>query len=330
MAVGRSPRCILQVMPIAPPGEEEISHDIARNACLVLPRQPGVYRFRDAAGHVMYIGRASDLRGRARSYWGGLAGRRHLRRMVSQIARVEAVACASIHEACWLERNLLERSKPRWNRATGGQEVPRWLVVDRDPDRPRIQLTHEPGTGRPAFGPYLGGDRSRAALRGILRVWPLHLTGARCSGTEKAIAEARGLGADDREQMLTDISQLLGRDPHALDRVTSRLLTARDEAVAGLMFETAQQIHDELGAVAWLASPQRVTASHPPGLIVCGWAAGILVSFSGTTTRLDRWDLRRVSECRGRALAQQTPPEWREFAITNAELAAALAHIQRG
>jgi excinuclease ABC subunit C len=249
--------------------------------------------------------------------------------MVLQIARVEAVVCASVHEAAWLERNLLERSKPRWNRVVGGAEVPRWLVVDTCPDRPGIRLTHEPEPGRPAFGPYLGGDRSRAALRGILRVWPLHLTSTRSSGTERAMAAARGLGAEDRERLLTDVVQLLGREPLALERVTTALLAARDDAVAGLMFETAQQVHDELGAVAWLVSPQRVTAPLAPDLVVSAWSAGMLVSFSGTTTRLDRWESRRVSESRGQELAQLTPPEWRMFAGANAELAAELAHAQR-
>ena len=296
----------------------------------MLPRQPGVYRFRDVAGRVMYVGRATDLRSRTRSYWGDLAGRRHLRRMVPQIARIEAVACASVHEATWLERNLLERSKPRWNRARGGQEVPRWLVVDTGLERPGLRLTHEPEADRLTFGPYLGGERSRTALRGILRVWPLHLTGTRTSGTALAIAEARCLDATDRERLLAEVVQLLGRDPLALDRVTVRLLAARDEAVAGLMFETAQQIQTELAAIAWLVSPQRVTAPHPPDLIVHGWAAGTLVSFSGTDRRIDRWDLRAVDEDRGRSLAQLTPPDWREFATTNAELAAELAHAQRG
>ena len=249
--------------------------------------------------------------------------------MVRQIARIEAVACASVHEAAWLERNLLERSKPRWNRTRGGEEVPRWLVVDTDSDRPGLRLTHEPEADRHTFGPYLGGERSRTALRGILRVWPLHLTATRSSGTASAMAEARGLGSGDRERLLADVVQLLSRDPLALDRVTARLLAARDEAVGGLRFESAQQIHDELGAVAWLVSPQRVTASHPPDLVLHGWASGTLVSFSGTDHRIDRWSLRRVGEDRGRSLARLTPPDWREFATTNAELAAELANAQR-
>lgn len=301
----------------------------ARNACALLPREPGVYRFRDATGRVMYIGRATDLRSRTRTYWGELRGRRRLRRMVPQIARVEAIVCGSVHEAAWLERNLLERSKPRWNRVRGGLEVPRWLVVDADPARPGLRLTHDPEPGRPAFGPYLGGDRSRAALRAILRVWPLHLTGERSTGAERAMAEARGVGTADRERILGDVVSLLSRDQLAADRLSARLIAARDDAVAGLMFETAQQIHNELAAVAWLVSVQRVTTSHPADLVIHGWADGQLISLSGTTTQLNRWEVRSVGEHRGPALAELTPPDWREFAATNATLAAALQRAQQ-
>src|SRR5215510_7357692 len=82
-----------------------------------LPAEPGVYRFRDVRDRALYIGRTADLRRRVPSYWGGLRDRRHLRRMVPNIARVEALVCASEHEAAWLERNLLEHRKPRWNRS---------------------------------------------------------------------------------------------------------------------------------------------------------------------------------------------------------------------
>jgi excinuclease ABC subunit C len=77
-----------------------------------LPLGPGVYRFRDAAGRVLYVGRAVCLRRRVASYWGDLGDRRHLAPMVARIAQVEAVPCASAHEAAWLERNLLERRTP--------------------------------------------------------------------------------------------------------------------------------------------------------------------------------------------------------------------------
>src|SRR5262245_59542994 len=87
-----------------------------------LPNLPGLYRFRDADGKILYIGRATQLRSRAASYWSDLRDRPRLRRMVPLIATVEAVVCDSVHEAAWLERNLLGRRKPRWNRARDGQE----------------------------------------------------------------------------------------------------------------------------------------------------------------------------------------------------------------
>jgi excinuclease UvrABC nuclease subunit len=77
-----------------------------------LPSEPGVYRFRDAGGRVLYVGRATVLRSRVGSYWSDLRGRRHLTRMVAQVVRIEAVACGSVHEAAWLERNLLETAMP--------------------------------------------------------------------------------------------------------------------------------------------------------------------------------------------------------------------------
>lgn len=92
-----------------------------------LPLTPGVYRFRDAGGRVLYIGRATALRRRVASYWGDLGDRGHLAPMVARIARVEAVACDSAHEAAWLERNLLETSLPPWNKGAGGQEAPVYI-----------------------------------------------------------------------------------------------------------------------------------------------------------------------------------------------------------
>ena len=96
-----------------------------------LPTGPGVYRFRDSRGRALYVGRAVNLRRRVTSYWGDLGDRPYLTRMVAQAERVEAVACDSGHEAAWLERNLLERAKPRWNRALGGLDVPVCIRLDR-------------------------------------------------------------------------------------------------------------------------------------------------------------------------------------------------------
>src|SRR4051794_36846989 len=73
----------------------------------VLPSEPGVYRFRDRRGAVLYVGRAAQLRSRVGSYWSDLGDRAHLTPLVAAVTTIEALVCGSRHEAAWLKRNLL-------------------------------------------------------------------------------------------------------------------------------------------------------------------------------------------------------------------------------
>src|SRR3982074_606745 len=144
---------------------EEIEHAAgsARSVVAHLPNTPGVYRFRDASEHVLYIGRATNLRRRVGSYWTGPEGR--LAEMVRRIGRIEAVICQSEHEAAWLERNLLEQALPPGDKAAGGQEVPVFLRLDWQSGSPGVAVVHsiEPSTCGRHFGPYLGGGKGRLA-----------------------------------------------------------------------------------------------------------------------------------------------------------------------
>ncbi len=145
------------------------------DAVAALPVAPGVYRFRDAGGRVLYVGRAGELRRRVSSYWGDLRDRRHLWRMAPRVARIEALVCDSAHEAAWAERNLLERSMPPWNRIVGGREVPVSIRLDASPSAPHLGLTsaHRSAPGVRCFGPYLGARKVQLAVSGLERLYPL-------------------------------------------------------------------------------------------------------------------------------------------------------------
>src|SRR5262245_54114080 len=155
-----------------------------------LPQAPGVYRFRDRAGRVLYIGRAVSLRRRVLSYRGDLGDRAHLAPMVARIARVEAVTCDSAHEAAWLERNLLGRRLPPWNRTPGGQEAEVWIRLSDSPLAPGLTVVRRPAPGD--FGPYLGGLKVRDAVSGLSRVLPLGHTADHPPGTGRELALVRG------------------------------------------------------------------------------------------------------------------------------------------
>jgi excinuclease ABC subunit C len=288
---------------------------------------PGVYRFRDMSGRVLYLGRAVSLRRRVYSYWGDLRGRGHLADMVSQIAQVEAVACDSAHEAAWLERNLLRTSVPPWNRSReGGQEVEVWIRLRNSSRSPGIDVVHDrlPGGRSRYFGPYLGGQKVRDAVSGLSRVLPLAYTADQPAGSQRELARLLGVDPADRAGLIRQLVAVLGRDQAAAARVRCMLASRRDDAAAKLSFELAAKLQAEIEALDWVTSEQKVTLPEAADFDVCGWADGILVHFGIRAGRLCSWGQRRCAEETVRGQCGGTPPEWTAFAARNASLAAQL------
>src|SRR6266571_1122014 len=255
----------------------------------LLPPGPGVYRFRDRAGRVLYVGRAVSLRRRVPSYWGDLGDRGHLAPMVARIATVEAVACDSAHEAAWLERNLLQRHRPPWNRSLGGQEA-------------------------------------RDAVSGLGRVLPLAHAADWQAGTERDLARVRGASPGDRAGLARAIAAVLSRDPAAVSALRADLAARRDAAAAALAFELAGKLQAELDALDWITGEQKVTMAQgdQADADVYGWADGVLVCFEIRGGRMSSWRQRPCGAAAARRHLAETPPGWADFARRNAELAARL------
>lgn len=276
---------------------------------------PGVYRFRDERGRALYIGRAVELRRRVASYWGDLRDRQHLRRMVPRVARVEAVACDSHHEAAWLERNLLEHSCPPWNRAVGVESTV-YIRLGR-----ALEVRHDPaGPGR-VFGPYLGGDKVRLAVSGLRRALAVAYAGDGLGGFDRDMARVRGVQPGSRAGLHAQVASVLDRDPAAAQRVRAALTERRDAAAGALAFELAARIQEELAALDWVVAEQKVTT--PGGEAdIDGWCDGVLVSFQLRQGRVRSWSQRACGEKAATARVESTPADWRTFAARNAALAA--------
>ncbi|TDD06573.1 hypothetical protein E1294_48825 [Nonomuraea diastatica] len=167
--------------------------------------------------------------------------------------------------------------------------------------------------------------RTAAAPRDSPTCCALSYTRDRLTGAERDIAARRGIGPQLREPLAAAvISALDGTNTGAACEV---LTAGRDRAAAALNFELAARIHDELAALEWVTSMQRVTIEGGGDQDICGWADGLAVTFSIRGGRLNRWD---QHECSRSAVAQAsaaTPPEWAAFAQRNAELAAALIRV---
>ena len=230
-----------------------------------VPAAPGAYLMLDRSGRVLYVGRAGDLRQRVRTYWAPSLDRPGLRAMVRRVRRVVTVPARSEHEAAFLERALLERHDPPYNRTLGFESVVAIRVAASS-----VTAVHEftPAEGVRLFGPYLGWSAAAGAASAIARAYPLHLCrpARAMTSVERDLARRRGLGASDAPELLRRVVAVLERDPAAVDEVVTRTEEARDRASELGLYERAAELQAEIAGIRWIAQSQTVAS-----LIGDGW-----------------------------------------------------------
>lgn len=297
-------------------------------ALKLMPHEPGVYIFRNAAGRVVYVGRSRDLAHRTRSYWTDLGDRRHLYRMVEQVAWVEPVLCESEHEAAFLESDLIERHRTRYNR-TLGMESRVWLRLDAARRTPSIDVAHElqADDGAQWFGPYLGWQPAREAAAGLQRVHPLRYAGAHVSRSDRELGRSLGVHPGDLASLAREIAAVLRRDASAVKTTIGALERMRDAAAARLMFEYAASLHEQIRGIRWITQPQKLSligAVDADYSAVARFGPGVLRVV--LALRRGRLEQRHVD--RAASLDASPNPaaheEWQEQAHRNAHLMARL------
>ncbi|MBR5833600.1 MAG: excinuclease ABC subunit C [Bacteroidales bacterium] len=138
------------------------------------PHSPGVYRYYDAEGNVIYVGKAKDLHKRVAQYF--VAPERLTRKtavMVSKIADAQYTVVASEADALLLENNLIKQFKPRYNILLKDSKTYPWICVTAE-EFPRVLLTRKLiKNGSRYFGPYSSVLHARSLIDFIHTVYPL-------------------------------------------------------------------------------------------------------------------------------------------------------------
>jgi len=136
-----------------------------------LPKNPGVYLYRDETGNVLYVGKAVDIRNRVRSYFQNSANLGpKTNHMVGQISSIEHFETESEFTALLLEADLIKRLKPKYNqRFKDDKSYP--LIEFTKEKYPRVQVTRKKGGNAEYFGPYPHGN-IRKVLKLLRRSFP--------------------------------------------------------------------------------------------------------------------------------------------------------------
>ena len=236
-----------------------------------IPVDPGVYRFRDAHGRVIYVGKAKNLRQRLNSYFadpGGLLQR--TRTMVHTAASVDWVTVGTEVEALQLEYNWIKEFDPRFNiRYRDDKSYPSLAVTISD-EYPRLQVMRGPKRrGVRYFGPYAHAWAIRETLDLLLRVFPARTcsngvfnraaqTNRPCllGYIDKCSAPCVGrVSADEHRSIVDEFCRFMSGQGTDFVRTLEKQMFA---ASAALDFERAARLRDDIGALQRAIEKQAV------------------------------------------------------------------------
>ncbi len=236
-----------------------------------LPDKPGCYLMKDARGHIIYVGKAINLRNRVRSYFHVTAQNdEKTRRLVREIADLEWIVVDSELEALILEMTLIKRHKPRFNvRLKDDKRYP-YIKVHWQNPFPKVTVTREmQKDGARYFGPYTSVWAVHQTLDLLRKIFPYLTCNREITGKDKhaclyydiKLCTAPCIGAinqADYRQIIDDLCKFLeGRT----EPVVNRLVNEMEKAAQDLQYEKAAAIRDQLQAIDRVVERQKVISA---------------------------------------------------------------------
>ncbi|MGW5312003.1 excinuclease ABC subunit UvrC [Nocardia thailandica] len=236
-----------------------------------IPVEPGVYKFRDTYGRVIYVGKAKSLRSRLNSYFADVASLHpRTRQMVTTAASVEWTVVSTEVEALQLEYNWIKEFDPRFNVRYRDDKSYPVLAVTLNEEYPRLFVYRGARKkGVRYFGPYAHAWAIRETLDLLLRVFPARTCSAGVFKRHNQIGRPCLLGyidkcsapcvgrvtADEHRHIVDDFCDFLsGRTDTMVRELEKRMHVAAED----LDFETAARLRDDVQALRRALEKQAV------------------------------------------------------------------------
>ena len=244
---------------------------------------PGVYLMKDAQGRVIYVGKATSLRARVRSYFGSRAGMDgKTRELVEHIADFEVIRTDTPSEALILENELIKRYRPRYN-----------IMLRDDKTYPFIRVTNEPyprviatrrivQDGSRYFGPYPSAGAVHRTLELLKRLFPYRACDIEITGNAprpclyyhigRCVGPCIGaVSQEEYQQVIENVVLFLqGRGEDLIPNLRRQM----EEAAERLDFERAARLRDEIKAIEHVLQHQKIITGRNETFDVLAVAQG--------------------------------------------------------
>ncbi len=195
-----------------------------------LPRSPGIYTFRDKTGAPIYIGKATNLRSRVRSYFGGDT-RRRIDDILRDLHTIDHQVALNEFEASVLEVRAIAELNPRYNRRSKTPRSLHWVRLTAE-KFPRLSVTRTYGQGLLHLGPFRSRHGAETVMYALWDTSPIRrctTQGRGCGYAEFGIALCPHDGSvseTEYHDIVQELIDSIDRQPQPLfDRLTHRLAT---------------------------------------------------------------------------------------------------------
>ena len=225
------------------------------------PQTPGVYLMKDAAGRVIYIGKAKNLRARASSYFLKAAEQdRRIADLVQEIRDIDYLEAESEVDALLMESRLIKDVQPRFNSDLKDDKTFPYLQITTHEDYPRIEFTRSPRQkGVKLYGPFTSAGSLRGAIVVLQRIFKFRTCTLDIDADEEQwrwfrpclLASIGQCTAPcnlriSKEEYRRDINRLKTFLEGGKHRLLAEMRTEMQEASTQLLFERAARLRDEI------------------------------------------------------------------------------------
>ncbi len=227
-----------------------------------IPTEPGVYRWFDKNGRILYVGKAKNLRARLSSYFAPLESlHSRTRRMVTSAADVQWTIVKTEYEALQLEFQWIKEFQPPYNIRFKDDKSYPYLAISSGDAYPRAYITRNRELpGHKYFGPYTNAWAIRETLDTLLKVYPVRSCSAgvfnRAKSTNRACLLAdigkcsapcvERISKEDHKKLSNDFADFMGGgDSKHIESLRARMLVASDEQ----HYERAAKLRDNIEAL---------------------------------------------------------------------------------
>ena len=232
----------------------------------MLPDSPGCYLMKNAAGEIIYVGKAVNLKNRVRSYFRETAHTPKVAAMIAHVDDFDILLCETNLEALILECNLIKLHKPYYNILLKDDKHYPYLKVDMRQSFPRLELCRRmEKDGAKYFGPYIGANAVRQVIEAVRGIFPVRscrqaLPAAAprrpCINHDigRCLAPCAGKCTEEAyREMMEGVLSFLGGD---YESVIRKLRADMEKAAADLRYEKAAVIRDRIRDVEGLMERQ--------------------------------------------------------------------------